>query len=228
VAVIVVADGPLPLPTVGVLGGPPRIYLDFRNVTTATTGIRGERHPVVRRVRVALKPGSASGDARGDRAHRAARIGSRRASATRELTVIIGAPAGVQSGPPSPQVATPHTPARVAPPAGREACCAAGHPRSRGPPPATPRGRRRQARSRERPASGTVVAIGAAGARRRRGGGHRGGRWLPAVAGRRRPRRPARILPGFPRRDDGHHGNPRERHPVVRRVRVALNQLGLR
>jgi len=53
VAIVVEADGPLPLPTVGVLKGPPRIYLDFRGVAAAKTGIPVEGYALVRQVRVA-------------------------------------------------------------------------------------------------------------------------------------------------------------------------------
>jgi len=52
--VTLVADGALPQPTVGVLPDPPRIYLDFRDVTTATDGTRAGADLLVRGVRVAV------------------------------------------------------------------------------------------------------------------------------------------------------------------------------
>jgi hypothetical protein len=51
--VTIEADGPLPEPRIGVLDGPPRIYLDFTGVTPGTRG--GERRATpVRGLRVAL------------------------------------------------------------------------------------------------------------------------------------------------------------------------------
>jgi NAD(P)H-dependent FMN reductase len=52
--VVIEADGPLPLPSVGVLGRPPRIYLDFPDVIPSTHGTAAELDPLVLRVRVAL------------------------------------------------------------------------------------------------------------------------------------------------------------------------------
>jgi AMIN domain len=47
------ANGPLPVPTVGVLDGPPRIYLDFAGVRLPS-GITAEfEHPMLRGVRLA-------------------------------------------------------------------------------------------------------------------------------------------------------------------------------
>lgn len=46
------ASGPLPLPHVGVLDGPPRVYLDFEGVTRAATGTPLQPDGLVRRVRV--------------------------------------------------------------------------------------------------------------------------------------------------------------------------------
>ena len=225
VAVIVVADGPLPPPTVGVLGGPPRIYLDFRNVTTATTGIRGERHPVVRRVRVALNQGRPPVtrvviELTRTAPHRI-EAGERERG---ELTVIIGAPAGVQSGPPSPPVATPQTPARVAPPAGREPAAPPVAPAPVAHPPATPALPPAPGALSRTPASGTVVRS----VRLAPGEGAAaviveadGSLPLPAVgvlAG------PPRIYLDFRGVTTATTGTRGERHPVVRRVRVALNQ----
>jgi len=50
--VVIEADGPLPLPRVGVLGDPPRIYLDFAGVTAGTPGTALQAEGLVRRVRV--------------------------------------------------------------------------------------------------------------------------------------------------------------------------------
>jgi hypothetical protein len=55
ISVIIEVAGPLPIPRVGVLGDPPRVYLDFAGVTPTTTGIAGNADSVVRRVRVAVK-----------------------------------------------------------------------------------------------------------------------------------------------------------------------------
>jgi hypothetical protein len=119
-AIIVEADGPLPLPKVGVLKGPPRIYLDFRDVTTATTGTSVEGHVLVRRVRVALNQAQPPVTRVVIELARAAphriEAGARQRG---ELTVVIGAPAGVQFAPASPQIATPQPPAPPATPAPR-------------------------------------------------------------------------------------------------------------
>jgi len=48
------ATGALPMPTVGVVADPPRIYLDFREVTTATRGTVAAGNALVRGVRVAI------------------------------------------------------------------------------------------------------------------------------------------------------------------------------
>jgi hypothetical protein len=48
------ADGALPMPTVGVVADPPRVYLDFRDVTTATRGTVVTGNALVRGVRVAV------------------------------------------------------------------------------------------------------------------------------------------------------------------------------
>jgi hypothetical protein len=130
VATIVEADGPLPLPKVGVLEGPPRIYLDFRGVRTATKGVLGEGHALVRQVRVALHQPQPPVtrvviDLTSRAPHRIEAGGRERG----ELTVVIGAPAGVQLAAPSPQVAAPQTPAHVTPPKLR---------REPGAPPGTP------------------------------------------------------------------------------------------
>jgi hypothetical protein len=53
-SITVEADGPLPLPRVGVLSDPPRIYLDFVGVVAATEGLRADGNPVIRGVRVAM------------------------------------------------------------------------------------------------------------------------------------------------------------------------------
>jgi hypothetical protein len=52
--VVIEAEGRLPVPSVGVLESPPRIYLDFQDVTPRTRGTSAEEDPLVRRVRVAL------------------------------------------------------------------------------------------------------------------------------------------------------------------------------
>jgi hypothetical protein len=53
-AVVVAADGALPLPRVGVLSDPPRIYLDFNGIATTTFGKGGGGTTLVRGVRVAI------------------------------------------------------------------------------------------------------------------------------------------------------------------------------
>jgi hypothetical protein len=53
-SVSIVADGALPAPKVGVLTDPPRIYLDFPDVATATAGARASEGALVRGVRVAV------------------------------------------------------------------------------------------------------------------------------------------------------------------------------
>ena len=53
-AVILTADGALPSPKVGVLADPPRIYLDFADVATETSGTRVDEGALVRGVRVAV------------------------------------------------------------------------------------------------------------------------------------------------------------------------------
>lgn len=52
--VVIEATGPLPRPQVGVLDGPPRIYLDFPGVTAETSGTPPQADGLIRRVRVAL------------------------------------------------------------------------------------------------------------------------------------------------------------------------------
>ena len=117
VTIIVEADGPLPLPKVGVLEGPPRVYLDFRDVTTATTGTLVEGNALVREVRVALNRPQPPVTRVVIELARAAphriEAGGRDHG---EVTVVIGAPAATQPVPPSPQIATPQTPAQVTPP----------------------------------------------------------------------------------------------------------------
>jgi len=53
-SVILAADGALPVPKVGVLADPPRIYLDFLEVAAATEGLRVDGDLLVSGVRVAL------------------------------------------------------------------------------------------------------------------------------------------------------------------------------
>ncbi|MGE5359040.1 MAG: AMIN domain-containing protein [Bacteroidales bacterium] len=53
-AVVIEADGPLPTPRVGVLRDPPRIYLDFAGVKTATSGTYPDVNAPVHGVRVAI------------------------------------------------------------------------------------------------------------------------------------------------------------------------------
>jgi hypothetical protein len=52
------ADGPLPSPTWGQIDGPPRFFLDFPGITTATSGRRAEAGSEIRRVRVAVHSAS--------------------------------------------------------------------------------------------------------------------------------------------------------------------------
>ena len=52
--VTIEADGPLPTPTVGQLDSPPRFFMDFPDVSTATRGASGGSGGAVLRVRVAL------------------------------------------------------------------------------------------------------------------------------------------------------------------------------
>ena len=53
-SVVLVADGALPSPKIGVLTDPPRIYLDFPDVAAATAGTRADGDLLVRGVRVAV------------------------------------------------------------------------------------------------------------------------------------------------------------------------------
>ena len=53
-SVVLTADGALPSPKVGVLTDPPRIYLDFQDVATATAGTRASEGALVRGVRAAV------------------------------------------------------------------------------------------------------------------------------------------------------------------------------
>jgi len=225
VVVIVKADGPLPLPAVGVLGGPPRIYLDFRDVTTATTGIQLEGHALVRRVRVALNQAQPPVtrvviDLARAAPHRIEADGRHRG----ELTVVIGAPAGVQSAPPSPQVATPQTPARVAPPAGREPAAPPATPAPAAHPPATPTRTPAPGALSRTPASGTAVRSvrlapgGGAAAIIVRADGPLPSPAVGVLGG------PPRIYLDFPNVTTATTGTRVEEHALVRRVRVALNQ----
>ena len=50
--IVIEASGPLPEPLVGVLDGPPRVYLDFPGVARRTRGSAGDADGVVLRVRV--------------------------------------------------------------------------------------------------------------------------------------------------------------------------------
>jgi hypothetical protein len=52
--VVLEGDAPLPVPTVGVVDGPPRIYLDFTGVLPPSSGVFASSAPSIRRVRVAL------------------------------------------------------------------------------------------------------------------------------------------------------------------------------
>src|SRR5262245_31002113 len=52
--VTITADGPLPVPTLGVLDDPPRIFVDFNGLRPATAATIASREPSIRRVRVAL------------------------------------------------------------------------------------------------------------------------------------------------------------------------------
>jgi hypothetical protein len=53
IVVTISADGPLPPPPIGVLDGPPRIYLDFAGVRVGTLAGTRARDPRIRRIRVA-------------------------------------------------------------------------------------------------------------------------------------------------------------------------------
>jgi hypothetical protein len=52
--VVLEGDGPLPVPAVGVVDGPPRIYLDFTGVLPPSSVVFASDAPSIRRVRVAL------------------------------------------------------------------------------------------------------------------------------------------------------------------------------
>jgi hypothetical protein len=103
-AVLLEADGPLPAPKAGVLEAPPRIYLDFEQVTPATRGLTVTDDPLVRGVRVALyraEPPTTRVVIDLTAAARY-RIEAHASDPTR-LTVIVGVPSA----------APPPTPARV-------------------------------------------------------------------------------------------------------------------
>jgi len=51
--VVIEGDAPLPTPTVGVVGGPPRIYLDFVGVLPQAANVIAQGDPWIRRVRIA-------------------------------------------------------------------------------------------------------------------------------------------------------------------------------
>jgi hypothetical protein len=52
--VVLEGDAPLPVPAVGVVDGPPRIYLDFTDVLPPSSVVFASDAPSIRRVRVAL------------------------------------------------------------------------------------------------------------------------------------------------------------------------------
>jgi hypothetical protein len=229
VAVIVKADGPLPLPAVGVLGGPPRIYLDFRDVTTATTGIQLEGHALVRRVRVALNQAQPPVtrvviDLARAAPYRVEAGGRERG----ELTVVIDAPAGVQSAPPSPQIAAPQTPAQATPPNLRRESAAppvTTAPAARPPAaPPSPPASSTLSRTPGPGASGTVVRSvrlapgGGAAAIIVRADGPLPSPAVGVLGG------PPRIYLDFRDVTTATTGIQLEGHALVRRVRVALNQ----
>jgi len=54
VAMTIEANGPLPLPRVGVLADPPRVYIDLAGVAPGTSAIVESSNALVRRVRVAV------------------------------------------------------------------------------------------------------------------------------------------------------------------------------
>jgi hypothetical protein len=102
-SVILSADGALPLPKVGVLTDPPRIYLDFGNVAAATKGIRVEGAFLVRAVRVAVNQSEPLVtrvviDLRQPAPHRI-EAGQRESG---QLTVQVGVPVAVASTPNAP------------------------------------------------------------------------------------------------------------------------------
>ncbi len=127
-AVTIHADGPLPSPLVGVLDGPPRLYLDFSGVglrldsppAAAGAGVRGIRatlhQPSPPVVRVVL-------DLDAQIPHRI--DASARALGT--VTVFLGDPAAA-APPTSSAVSTPAAPAAASPPA---AAAAPALPRSK-------------------------------------------------------------------------------------------------
>jgi hypothetical protein len=228
-AIIVQADGPLPLPTVGVLEDPPRIYLDFRDVTPATTGVLVEGHALVRRVRVALnraQPPVTRVVIELARAapHRIEAGGRQRG----ELTVVVGAPAGVQFAPPAPQIGTPQTPAQVTPPKLRgEPAAPPVTPAPAAQPPATPALRPTPGALSRTPSPGTPGTV----VRSVRLAPGWGAVAIIVEADGPLPSPAVGVLGGPPRiyldfRDvtTATWGILVEGHPVVREVRVALNR----
>lgn len=116
--VAIEADGPLPTPTVGVLDGPPRIYLDFPGIVGQTQSIRAEGDPSIRRVRVATHSQNPLVtrvviDLVRPTPHRL----EASPEAPARLTVLVGSP-GETGGPSSapPSAAPPPAPVPVPPP----------------------------------------------------------------------------------------------------------------
>ncbi len=109
------ADGPLPAPVVGVLAGPPRLYLDFRGVTLRLDAPPLASGPAMRGIRVGLYRRSPSVvrvvlDLNGPTPHRIDATG--RALGT--VAVVLGAATTPASA--GPAVADVRTPSVASPP----------------------------------------------------------------------------------------------------------------
>jgi hypothetical protein len=115
--VVVTGAGPLPVPAVGVLHSPERIYLDLDGVSTRALGARGEgelvtgvrvaQHslePLVARIVIDLKQPS-----------RYAVNASQRASGRLEIALTSGAPPPAAAAPPSPVRAASPSPGLATP-----------------------------------------------------------------------------------------------------------------
>ncbi len=102
-SVILAADGALPVPKVGVLTDPPRIYLDFPDVAAATEGVRVDGDELVRGVRVAVNQSRPMVtrvviDLAGPAPHR---IDARKRDAG-QLTIVVGVPVAAAGAQPPP------------------------------------------------------------------------------------------------------------------------------
>jgi hypothetical protein len=147
--VVIEADGPLPTPVVGVVETPPRIYLDFDQVTPATRGLAATGDPLVRRVRIALNRSQPPVTRVVIDLTKAAQYRIEAdASDLRRVTVIVGAasdaggPPAAQPPAPPPQTETPQgpppPPAPQARPAAEPIAPAAAPPPAPAPPPPPP------------------------------------------------------------------------------------------